>query len=88
MGWTKVCGTTRSGIWELKGNARARMFPTNLDHHRVEWRKQGTHETAWVTPLHDCLCSYKYGRGAAVRPQTFDALWNGVIGLWGRVAPP
>ena len=29
----------------------------------------------------------KYGRGAAVRPQTNDAIWDGVIGLWGRVAP-
>ena len=35
MGWTKVCGTTRSGIWVLKGNARARMLPENLDHLRV-----------------------------------------------------
>ena len=36
---------------------------------------------------HDCLCPYQYGRGAAVRPQTNDAIWDGVIGLWGRVAP-
>ena len=36
---------------------------------------------------HDCLCSYKYGHGAAVRPQTNNAMWNGVIGLWGIVAP-
>ena len=49
MGWTKVCGTTRSGTWVLKGNARARMFPANLDYLRVEWIKQGTYETAWVT---------------------------------------
>ena len=27
MGWTKVCGTARSGIWVLKGNARTRMLP-------------------------------------------------------------
>ena len=80
-------GTTRSGMWVLKGNARARMFPDNLDHLRVKWRKQGTYETAWVTPGHDCLCSYKYGHGAAVRPQTNNAIWDGVIGLWGRVAP-
>ena len=26
MGWTKVCETARSGIWVLKGNARARML--------------------------------------------------------------
>ena len=28
-----------------------------------------------------------YGHGAAIRPQTNDAIWHGVIGLWGRVAP-
>ena len=71
MGWTKVCETARSGIWVLKGNARARMLPAN----------------AWVTPGHDCLCPYQYGRGAAVRPQTNDPICDGVIGLWGRVAP-
>ena len=87
MGWTKVCGTARSGVWVLKGNASARMLPANLDHLRVGWRKQGSYETAWVTPGHDCLCSYKYGHGAAVRPQTNNAIWDGVIGLWGRVAP-
>ena len=35
MGWTKVCGTTQSGIWVLKGNARTCMFPANLAHLRV-----------------------------------------------------
>ena len=87
MGWTKVCGTTQSGIWVLKGNARTCMFPANLDHLRVGWRKQGSYKTAWVTPGHDCLCSYQYGHGAAVRPQTEKAIWDGVISLWGRVAP-
>ena len=87
MGWTKVCGTAQSGIWVLKGIARACMLPANLDHLRVQWRKRGAHETAWVTPGRDCLCSYKYGHGAAVRPQTNNAIWDEVIGLWGRVAP-
>ena len=87
MGWTKVCGTTQSGIWVLKGNARTCMFPANLDHLRVGWMKQGSYKTAWVTPGHDCLCPYKYGHGAAVRPQTNKAIWDGVISLWGRVAP-
>ena len=27
MGWTKVCGTTRSGLWVLKGNARTCLLP-------------------------------------------------------------
>ena len=87
MGWTKVCETAQSGIWLLKGNARACMFPANLDHLRVGWRKQGSYKTAWVTPGQVCLCSYKYGHGAAVRPQTNKAIWDGVISLWGRVAP-
>ena len=48
---------------------------------------RGTYETAWVTPRHDdCLCPYKYGHGAAVRPQTNNAILDGVFGLWGRVA--
>ena len=87
MGWTKVCQITQSGIWVLKGNSRTCMFPANLDHLRVEWIQQGTYETAWVTPVHGCLCSYKYGHGAAVRPQTNNSIWNGVIGLRGRIAP-
>ena len=78
---------TRSGIWVLKGNARTCMLPENLDHLRVGWISRGSYETAWVTPGHDCLCSYMYGRGAAVRPQTNDAIWDGVVGLWGSVAP-
>ena len=81
-GWKKVCGTAGSGIWVLKGDGRAPMIPSNLERLRVEWRKRGTYETAWVTPGHDCLCSYACGHGAAVRPQTNDAIWNGVIGLW------
>ena len=87
MGWTKVCQTARSGIWVLKGDARARMLPANLNHLRVGWKTQGSYETAWVTPGHDCLCPYQYGRGAAVGPQTNDAIWDGVFGLWCRVAP-
>ena len=87
MGWTKVCETAQSGIWVLQGNTRTCMFPANLDHLRVEWRKQGSYKTAWVTPGHDCLCSYKYGHGAAVRPQPNKAIWDGVISLWCRVAP-
>ena len=77
MGWTKVCSTARSGIWVPKGNARAHMLPGNLDHLRVGWVSRGSYETAWVTPGHDCLCPYQYGRGAAVRPKTNDTIWDG-----------
>ena len=87
MGWRKVCGTTRSGIWVLKGGARTRMLPANLHHLQVGWRTRGSYETACITPGHNCLCPYEHGHGAAVRPQTNNAIWDGVIGLWDRVAP-
>ena len=32
----------------------------------------------------NCLCPYKYGHGAAVRPQTNDAIWDGVIRFVGQ----
>ena len=53
--------------------------PENLDHLRVGWISRGTYETAWVTPGHDCLCSYHYGHGAPVRPQTNNAIWDGLL---------
>ena len=81
------------GVWNhtvgnlgAKHNARTCMFPANLDHLRVESMKRCSYKTAWVTPGRDCLWSYKYGRGAAVRPQTNNSIWDGVIGLWCRVA--
>ena len=87
MGWTKVCSTARSGIWVLKGDRMGRMLPANLDHLRVEWRKHGSYETAWVTPGHDCLCSCRKGHGAASQTTKYDSIWDAVIGLWCRVAP-
>ena len=75
-----MCSTARSGIWARKGNARARMLPENIDHLRVGWISRDQ------TRLPG-LRQGKYGRGAAVRPQTNDATWDGVIGLWCRVAP-
>ena len=87
MGWRKVCGTAGSGIWVLKGDTRGRMPLANLDHLSVQWRKQGSYDTARVSPEHDCLSSFACGRGAAVRPQTNGSIWDGAIGLWSRVAP-
>ena len=87
LGWKKVCGTAQSGIWVLKGESRGYALPSTLDHLGAAWMEKRTYSTAWVTPRHACLCPYKYGRGAAVGPQSCDSIWNGVMGLWGRVAP-
>ena len=83
------------GVWDravgdlvLKGDARGYTLPFNLDHLGVVWMKRRMCSTAWVTPGHACHCSYQYGRGnAAVGPQSHDSIWNGIIRLWGRVAP-
>ena len=81
-----VCGTAGSAVWVLKGDSRGRVLPANLDYLSVQRRKRGTADTAWVTPGQECLCSYDYGHGAAVRPQTNNSIWDGVIGVWCRVA--
>ena len=70
----------------MKGDARGRILPANLDHRSVQWRKEGSYDTAWVTPRHDCLFSCASGHGAPLRPQTNGSSWDGAIGLWGRVA--
>ena len=87
MDCRKVCGSAGLGIWVLKGEPRGRTLPANLDHLSVRWRKWGSCDTAWVTTGHDCLCSYAHGHGAAVGLQTSPSIWDGVIGLWGRVTP-
>ena len=69
------------------GDAKSYTLPSTLDHFGVVWMEKRTYGTAWVTPRYACLCPYKYGRGAAVGPQSCSSIWNGVMGLWGRVAP-
>ena len=45
MGWEKVCGSARSGIWVLHGDLKSRMLPANLHHQSVRWRTGSTHTT-------------------------------------------
>ena len=47
MGWEKVCGSARSGIWVLHGDLKSRVLPANL-HQSVRWRTGSTHDTALV----------------------------------------
>ena len=68
LGWARVCGTEKSGIWVLKGDARTYNLPRDLDDVGVVWEFRSGYETAWATPGHVCSCSYSYGRGA-VLPQ-------------------
>ena len=68
LGWARVCGTEKSGVWVLKGDARTYNLPRNLDDVGVVWEHRSGYETAWATPGHVCSCSSSYGRGP-VLPQ-------------------
>ena len=41
----------------------------------------------WATPGHTCLCPYKYGKSAAVGPQSTSSVWKEACKRWSRVAP-
>ena len=63
LGWARVCGIEKSGVWVLMGS-----LPSNLDDVGVVWEPRSGYETAWATPGHVCSCSNGYGSGA-VLPQ-------------------
>ena len=46
------------------------MLPVNLGHLSVIETKRRAGYTAWFMVGHARLCAYKYGQGAAIRPQT------------------
>ena len=35
LGWARVCGTEKSGVWVLKGDARTYNLPRDLDGDRL-----------------------------------------------------
>ena len=85
LGWAWVCGTEKSGVWVLKGDARTYNLPRNLDDVGVVWEHRSGYETAWATPGHVCSCSYNYGRGP-VLPQANPSVFTEAVNLWSRVA--
>ena len=85
LGWMRVCGTEKSGVWVLKGDARTYNLPRNLDDVGVVWERRSGYETAWATPGHVCSCSYSYGRGP-VLPQANPSVFTEAVKLWSRVA--
>ena len=48
LGWARVCGTGKSGVWVLKGDARTYNLPRNLDDVGVVWESRSGYETAWA----------------------------------------
>ena len=50
--------------------------------------EKGSFLTAWaVSPLSSCCCSYLYGRGTAVGPQSGERCWPLLDRLWRAIAP-
>ena len=79
--------TARSGLWLFRGALReGDVFSSLLA--SCDWVKKGSYHTAWsVPPLSACSCSYSYGQGPAVGPQTGERCWSLLTGLWRAVAP-
>ena len=85
LGWVRVCGTEKSGVWVLKGDARTYNLLRDLDDVGVVWEFRSGYETAWATPGHVCSCSYRYGRGP-VLPLANPSVFTEAVNLWSRVA--
>ena len=80
LDWARVCGSGKSGVWVLKGDARTYNLHRNLDDVGVVWEHASGYETAWATPGHDCSCSYDYGRGP-VLPQANPSVFTEAVHL-------
>ena len=53
-----------------------------------DWVKKGSYHTAWSVPGDSsCICSYAYGQGPAIRPQTGERCWPLLAGVWRAIAP-
>ena len=85
LGWARVCGSGKSGVWVLKGDARTYNLLWNLDDVGIVWERRSGYETAWATPGHVCSCSYTYGHGP-VLPQANPSVFTEAVNLWSRVA--
>ena len=87
MGWSLLEKTARSGVWlfrgALQGNSAFFAFAAFAN-----WVRKGSFLTAWaVPPLSSCSCSYLYGRGTAVGPQSGERCWPLLDRLWRAIAP-
>ena len=87
LGWTLMGKTDRSGFWLFRGALRGGdVFSSLLA--SCDWVKKGSYHTAWsVLPLSACSCSYAYGQGPAIGPQTGERCWSLLTGWWRAVAP-
>ena len=87
MGWSLMEKTARSEVWLFRGalSGNSAFFALAAF---ASWVKKGSFLTAWaVLPLSSCSCSYLYGRGTAVGPQSGERCWPLLARLWRAIAP-
>ena len=87
MGWSLLEKTARSGVLLFRGayQGSSAFFAFSTF---PGWVKKGSFLTAWaVLPLSSCSCSYLYGRGTAVGPQSGERCWPLLDRLRRAIAP-
>ena len=81
-----VTGGENSQVWVWGALSESSAFFASAAY--ASWVQKGSFLTAWaVTPLSSCSCSYLYGRGTAVGPQSGEWCWPLLDRLWRAVAP-
>ena len=87
IGWSLMEKTARSGVRLFRGAFRGSSAFFALAAF-ANWVEKGSFLTAWaVPPLSSCSCSYLYGRGTAVGPQSGERCWPLLDRLWRAIAP-
>ena len=87
LGWSKLEKTERSGVWVFRGALQGENLFSLLDA-AGDWVTKGSYHTAWAVPGDSsCSCSYLYGRGTAVGPQSGEWCWPLLDRLWRAIAP-
>ena len=86
--WSLMEKTARSGVWLFGGALRGTSAFFCLLLALAGWVRKGSFLTAWAVPaLSLCSCSYAYGHGTAVGPQSGERCWPLLARLWRAIAP-
>ena len=87
LGWTLEEKNLGSGVWLFRGALQGKNLFSSLDAFG-DWVRKGSYHTAWAVPCDSsCTCSYSYGQGPAIGPQTGKQCWSLLIRMWRAIAP-
>ena len=87
LGWSRLVKTERSGVWVSRGAFQGENL-FSLHDAAGDWERKGSYRTAWAVPCNSsCSCSYAYGHGPAIGPNTGERCWPLLAGVWRAIAP-